>query len=74
MVESSAKKPTGNMSDLFRYSELRRKTFILFFTWFSISSCYYGLSFNSEYLGEHSRLCSVDVGSPVCVLQVATSS
>ncbi|KAK7071333.1 hypothetical protein SK128_003957 [Halocaridina rubra] len=41
----------GNVLDLFRYPNLRRKTLNLFFNWFVNSGVYYGLSLNTGNLG-----------------------
>lgn len=42
----------ANVWDLFRHKQLRTKTLILLFIWFSISATYFGLSMNAGDLGE----------------------
>lgn len=46
---------TGKASviDLLRYSNLRRKTLLIFFDWFVNSGTYYGLSWNTSKLGSN---------------------
>ncbi|XP_048513300.1 organic cation transporter protein-like [Athalia rosae] len=51
---NAANKPVlekPGLIDLMRYPNLRRKSLLLFFSWFVISGTYYGLSWNTSNLG-----------------------
>lgn len=64
MVDDTCKGTSANVWDLFCYPELRKKTIILLFIWFSISATYFGLSLNSGDLGKH-ELSPIPSLSPV---------
>ncbi|XP_046854532.1 solute carrier family 22 member 6-A-like isoform X1 [Xenia sp. Carnegie-2017] len=40
----------GNIVDLFKSTELRKRSFLLLLGWFTVSAAYYGLSFNISFL------------------------
>lgn len=48
------KEPT--VLDLFRYPNLRNKSLLIFFSWFVNSGTYYGLSWNTNNLGDNDLL------------------
>ncbi|PAA53956.1 hypothetical protein BOX15_Mlig011217g1 [Macrostomum lignano] len=45
------KKQRGTILDLLRTPNMRKRTLNVFFSWFVVSLCYYGLSLNAEDLG-----------------------
>ncbi|CAD6992297.1 organic cation transporter protein [Ceratitis capitata] len=49
----SARSNTVSVFDLLRYPNLRRKTLLIFFDWFVNSGTYYGLSWNTNSLGDN---------------------
>ncbi|ALC47005.1 Orct [Drosophila busckii] len=54
--ELAAKQPAPSVLDLLRYPNLRRKTLLIFFDWFVNSGVYYGLSWNTNNLGDNQLL------------------
>ena len=49
------KETTGNVWDLFLHRQLRIKTLLLLFIWFSISAVYFGLAMNLD-IGKSSQV------------------
>lgn len=52
--DENEKEPT--VLDLFRYPNLRNKSLLIFFSWFVNSGTYYGLSWNTNNLGDNDLL------------------
>lgn len=58
--ESSGDENKGNLFDLFRTSNLRKKTLAVFFNWMVCGLCFYGLA---QYMGEIGGNIFVNVAS-----------
>lgn len=54
--EKNSNEPQPSLLDMFRYPNLRKKTLLIFFSWFVNSATYYGLSWNTSNLGGNDLL------------------
>ncbi|CAD7084046.1 unnamed protein product [Hermetia illucens] len=68
-------KREATVFDLFRYPNLRKKSLIIFFGWFTNSATYYGLSWNTSNLGGNDLVNFAIFGAveiPACLFLLVT--